>query len=79
MYHNNPEEMTPDERDTEAAEILAAGFLRLKKRAPHLIAQACNGHMSAKSLHNLPGKESGQFTEKGLDFPADQSVHGDGS
>ena len=29
---DNPAEMTPEERQTEVAAILAAGFLRLKKQ-----------------------------------------------
>lgn len=37
MYNlNNPEEMTIEERFKEVAEILARGYLRLKKRTPYL-------------------------------------------
>ena len=32
LYPDDPDEMTPEERQAEVASILAAGFLRLKKR-----------------------------------------------
>ncbi len=34
--YNNPEIMSPRERLEEMAEILARGYLRLKKRTPYL-------------------------------------------
>ena len=41
MYHmKDPEEMTPKERMRELAQILAMGYLRLKKRSPYLAVEA---------------------------------------
>ena len=37
MYNiDDPKEMTPEERFKEVSAILAAGYLRLKKRTPYL-------------------------------------------
>jgi len=32
LYPDDPDDMTPEERQAEVASILAAGFLRLKRR-----------------------------------------------
>ena len=44
MTYTDPAEMSPDQRFTELATILAAGFLRLKRRTPYL----ADGHVSAE-------------------------------
>ena len=36
MFYKDPEEMTIEECFKEVAEILAMGYLRLKKRTPYL-------------------------------------------
>ena len=41
MYNvKDPEEMTPEERMRELAQILAMGYLRLKRRSPYPAGEA---------------------------------------
>ncbi len=55
MYHiDDPAEMTPEERLREVAEILAKGFLRWKRRSPHIEAP--------------DSREYRALTEKELDY-----------
>ncbi len=52
MYHfDDPEEMTPEERFKEVAAILAAGYLRLKKKTPYLPDLDSDNQKSA-DVHN---------------------------
>ena len=55
MYHiDDPAQMTPEERLTEVAAILAKGFLRWKRRASH--------------IEEPDSEESGPLIEKVLDY-----------
>ncbi len=63
MYQTDePGEMAQEKRFQEIASILAKGYLRMKKQA-----------YSPDSSQSL--EKSSQFTKKGLDYPANQSVH----
>ncbi len=63
MYQTNETgEMAPKKRFQEIASILTKGYLRMKK---HVYSPD-----SSQSLEKYS-----QFTKKGLDCPAQQSVH----
>ena len=55
----DPAEMSPDERFAELAAILAAGFLRLKRRTRCLPTGQESPHVSAKKSSEFRPESSG--------------------
>jgi len=63
----DPREMSAEKVFQEVAALLARGYVRLKKRAPHLV----HALAEAEGALELPPEEPSEFRETGLDIEAE--------
>jgi len=59
MFHDDPSRLTADERTDEIAALLAAGFLRLKRRTRCLPTGQESPHVAARKSSEFRPESSG--------------------
>lgn len=69
MFHDDPNRMTAEERLDEVAALLAAGFLRLKRRTGCLLDGDPPPHVSAEDSPEFPAELTGCGSEEAAPCP----------